>query len=332
MAHISEAERIIKLMLFVRKAQPVSFSSIQDALPDEYGPNAGNEDSNRRRFERDKRTLQENGVFLSVGNDQKYSIDMSKTAAAPLELTHAQISLLRLLCGALLEDKAYPFKDELRMVLVKLGDELEMPDMLPQIGQDGASSSKASEPRGLGKIKKAIAARKRISFSYVDAKGRGSERTVDPMGAFFINRHCYVVAYDNDANDERVFRLERMSGLRINSANPKSPDFDERPFDVARYFGLPFQFGDESFAATLRLEEPALSRAAQLTMGLGNLVSSDDSYVWTIPCKSTRVLAQWCIENGPGITIVEPEAAHRAYVDGLRSYIERMNQGVRDEG
>lgn len=330
MAQISEAERIIKLMLYVREAQPVSFSSIQNALLEEYGPAAGSEDSNRRRFERDKRTLQENGVFLSVGADQKYSIDMSRTAAAPLDLTQAQVSLLRLLCGALLEDRAYPFKDELRMVLVKLGDELEIPDMLPQFDQK--SVAKSSEPQGLGKVKKAIAARKRVSFAYTNAKGQKSKRTVEPMGAFFINRHCYVVAYDVDAKDERVFRLDRMSGLRINSTNPKSPDFAERPFDVTKYFGLPFQFGDDDLVATIQLEEPALSRAAQLTMGLGEIVREDDHCIWTIPCKNPAMLAQWCIESGPGIIILEPEAAREAYANGLHAYAARMNEEAHDEG
>ena len=133
MTHTSEAERIVKLMLFIRENGPIDLAGIRRALPYEYGEHAGNEDSTRRRFERDKKTLQDSGVFLTIDDRQRYTLDVDRTVAAPLNLTGPQVSLLRLLCGALLEDGGYPFKEELRMVLVKLGDELEIPDMLPQL-------------------------------------------------------------------------------------------------------------------------------------------------------------------------------------------------------
>lgn len=36
--------------------------------------------------------------------------------------------------------------------------------------------------------------------------------------------------------DERLFRLDRMSRLRVSGPNPKSPDFEERPFDASDYY------------------------------------------------------------------------------------------------
>ena len=78
MTHISEAERIVKLMLF-----PVDLATIRRALPYEYGAQAGSEDSMRRRFERDKKTLQDSGVFLVIDDRQRYALDAGKTLAAP---------------------------------------------------------------------------------------------------------------------------------------------------------------------------------------------------------------------------------------------------------
>ena len=138
MTQISEAERIVRLMLLIRENGPIDLAGIRRALPYEYGKAAGSEDSTRRRFERDKKTLQDSGVFLTVDDRQRYVLDAARTLAAPLVLTKPQVSLMRLLCGALLDDEDYPFKEELRMVLVKLGDELEIPDMLPQLA-DGLS-------------------------------------------------------------------------------------------------------------------------------------------------------------------------------------------------
>lgn len=324
MIQVSEAERIVKLMLYIREAGPVSLTAIRDALPTEYGEETGSGDSARRRFERDKKTLQDNGVFLTVNQDQQYSLDTKKTVAAPLDLTSSQVSLLRLLCAALLDDKDYPFKDELRMVLVKLGDELELPDMLPHL-EDESGNKNNPAFQGFTKIKKAISERKKLSFAYVDALGAQSMRHVEPMGAFFINHACYLVAFDTNASSERVFRLDRMNKIRVNSANPKSPDFEERSFNVADYFGLPFQFGTQDTVARIQFDEISMQRARQLSMGLGTFETQEDgSSVWTISCKDDTALAQWCIENGPGLNILEPQSARDAYIEGLGQFLGRM--------
>ncbi len=333
MTQVSEAERIVKLMLLVRENGPIDLAGIRRALPYEYGKDAGSEDSTRRRFERDKKTLLDCGVFLTVDDRQRYALDATRTLAAPLNLTKPQVSLLRLLCGALLEDRDYPFKEELRMVLVKLGDELEIPDMLPQLVDDtGTTRADTRELRGFSKVKKAITTRKRLGFSYVNTAGRQSQRMVEPFGCFFLKGACYVAAFDPETGDDRLFRLDRMEKLRVNGTNPKTPDFEERPFDAADFYGLPFQFGDETLTARLIFDKDAAQGAEQITMGRGDLTWEDDRLIWTVDCRDSRALARWCIENGPGIRIVEPESAAQAYVGGLESYLETASKEVRHEG
>lgn len=332
MTQISEAERIVRLMLLIRENGPIDLAGIRRALPYEYGKAAGSEDSTRRRFERDKKTLQDSGVFLTVDDRQRYALDAARTLAAPLVLTKPQVSLLRLLCGALLDDEDYPFNEELRMVLVKLGDELEIPDMLPQLA-DGGSSAPSRNPQGFAKVKKAITTRKRLSFAYTNTAGTQSQRTVEPLGCFFLKGSCYVAAYDPSIGSDRLFRLDRMSKLRVNGTNPKSPDFEERSFDATDFYGLPFQFGGDQFMARIRVDEPALQTFSQLTMGIGAFEqSSDDHAMWTVSCRNAHALAQWCIENGPGLHIEEPESARQAYIDGLRAYLSAARKEVHHEG
>lgn len=327
MAQVTEAERIVRLMLFVRENGPVSLESIRRALPYEYGQQAGSVQSTRRRFERDKRTLQEYGVYLTLDDQQRYALDRVLTHAAPLELSKPQVSLLRMLCGALIEDEDYPLAEELRMVLVKLGDELEIPDMLPQRDGEGSALKRADAYRGFPKVRQAISARKRLGFTYVNAAGRQSAREVEPFGAFFLDGACYVVAYDPHAGTERCFRLDRMSKLHVNAANPNSPDFEARPFDASRYYGLPFQFGTQDYEARIRLEGPAARKAEALTAGIGRLEDEDSALMWTVHVRDTSTLAQWCIENGPGIRILEPAEASCAYVEGLRAFLAGNGEG-----
>lgn len=333
MAQVSEAERIIKLMLLVRENGPLDFSSIRKALPFEYGEEAGAFDATRRRFERDKKTLQESGVFFTINDRQQYSLNEELTSAAPLSLSNAQISLLRLLCGALLQDDSYPLKDELRMILVKLGDELEVPDMLPQLEFADEGSGKAGKtPTGLPKIKKAIATRKRLSFNYSASNGVESTREVEPFGCFFLRGVCYVVAFDPAIDDERVFRLDRMSKIKVNGSNPKQPDFDERPFIATNYYGLPFQFGVDNVMARLHFDESAMQRASSLLMNQGEIELLDSGLLWTGRCKDVTSLAQWCIENGPGIRIIEPEEAQEALMHGIKEFCSLNEQEAAYEG
>lgn len=333
MEQVSEAERIVKLMLLVRKRGSISFAAIREALPYEYGNHAGQPDATRRRFERDKKTLQDSGVFFDINEDQQYSLNEGLTTAAPLSLTKPQVSLLRLLCGALLQDKDYPLKEELRMVLVKLGDELEIPDMLPQFSLiSSMAPGNDNIAQGFTKVKRAIASRKRLTFSYTSSSGNESLREVEPIGCFFLKGICYVVAYDPSANDERVFRLDRMSKIKASRGNSKSPDFEERPFLASNYHRLPFQFGEEDFVARVFFDESAASNAPSLAMGQGELALQDGGLLWVVNVRSSTALAKWCIENGPGITILEPHAALSCMVDGLNAYLSSMALGEDDEG
>lgn len=331
MTQIGEAERIVKLMLFVRAHGPVSLSEIRLQLPYEYGEPAGSEASTRRRFERDKKTLSEYGIFLQVDSRQRYSIDDERTFSAPVSLTPAQVSMLRLVCGALLEDDSYPFKEELRMALVKLGGELEIPDMLPQASEGAFRLDRSSEPQGFSKIRKAMVSRKRLTFDYEGASGKSSSREVEPFGCFFLKQNCYVVAYDLVAEDVRCFRIDRMSKIRVNAANLNTPDFHERPFDAADHYGLPFQFGDESYEALVRFSASAVPRAHELAMGQGRLEPDGDCLLWSVTCRDTDMLAQWCVENSPGLEIVEPPEAEEALRRRLATFLEAL-EGSACEG
>lgn len=329
MEQITEAERIVRLMLFVRENGPVDFSAIRDALPFEYGDEAGTFDATRRRFERDKKTLQESGVFFSLDDQQRYSLNTSLTIAAPLSLSNPQISLLRLLCGALLQDKDYPLKEDLRMILVKLGDELEIPDMLPQMNGSPSGMPKSSkEPQRFSKIRKAIASRKLLTFSYANSSGYKSERAVEPFGCFFLKGVGYLVAYDPSIDEERIFRLDRMKGVKVNGANPSSPDFDAHEFIPSRYYGLPFQFGQEDFEARIFFDAAVVPHATQLMMNQGSCELRDGGIVWTVTCKNSKELSRWCIENGPGIHVLSPECARTSLIVGLRAYIEQAREEI----
>lgn len=328
MERISEGERLVKLIVYIREAGPVSFADIRERFPYEYSSKTDNDESVRRLFERDKKSLQELGIFLTLDDDRRYSLDETRSFAAPVDLTKSQASLLRMLCGALLEDKNYPFKNDLRMVLVKLSDELGVPDLLPQFDSPAFESvTKSAEPKGLAKVRKAITHRKRMFFDYTDSSGKKSAREVEPFGCFILKSNCYVVAFDTRAQEERCFRLDRMKRIRVQAASIDKPDFEEHPFDASKYYGLPFQFGNEDSVARIRFNADAAWRCDQLTMNQGVLENDENGVVWTVDCRDFEELAQWCIEHAPSVTLLEPPEA----VDTIHQGVARMLQALEEQ-
>src|SRR5699024_11545112 len=55
----------------------------------------------------------------------------------------------------------------------------------------------------------------RVELAYVDAAGRASERTVEPVQLVVVSRRWYLVCYDGDRADWRSFRLDRMGSVRL---------------------------------------------------------------------------------------------------------------------
>lgn len=60
----------------------------------------------------------------------------------------------------------------------------------------------------------------RMSFDFVRAPGKEPERrTVDPWGVVSLNNRAYFVGFDIDRQEERVFRVKKMSQVkRVNTA------------------------------------------------------------------------------------------------------------------
>lgn len=62
----------------------------------------------------------------------------------------------------------------------------------------------------VGTIADAVATGSRLTFDYTDQHERTSHRTVEPYRHILRNQHGYLIAYDLDRDDWRLFRLDRM--------------------------------------------------------------------------------------------------------------------------
>jgi len=163
--------------------------------------------------------------------------------------------------------------------------------------------------------------RKRVTFSYTNARGISAPHAVEPYGMFLFDGRWYAVGRDADANEERTYTVARMSDIGVNSVRPKSTDF-ERPtdFDIAAFSRLAFEYGADAdrFEATLRFAPEAAWRAPALAQEHGDLERADDgSVLWRVEARDQARLLRFVVENGPGLSLEEPRGAIEALSAGL---------------
>jgi proteasome accessory factor B len=82
-------------------------------------------------------------------------------------------------------------------------------------------------PDLLAMLGDALERRKRVAFTYHSMGSGGSaERTVEPLGLFFLSQHWYLAARTPDDETVKNYRLSRISGAEANAKRPGTPDYD----------------------------------------------------------------------------------------------------------
>jgi predicted DNA-binding transcriptional regulator YafY len=93
--------------------------------------------------------------------------------------------------------------------------------MLPEALRSGmtdarfhVSEGSHGEPKGidLSELRRAIRETRKLRISYVDAEGRGSERTIWPLGLAYFVDATLIGAWCELRGDFRYFRVERVTG------------------------------------------------------------------------------------------------------------------------
>jgi predicted DNA-binding transcriptional regulator YafY len=154
----------------------------------------------RRQFERDKETLRELGIPISVetqdgfGADQAYRIRADDYYLPDLGLTDAELAALHVAITAV-RLEGHDARDALR----KLGG----------VTGEAADAALAEVPvaPGLPHLFEAVSAHTPVEFSY-----RGERRRLEPYGVVLRWGHWYVVGRDEDRNASRAFRVDRIDG------------------------------------------------------------------------------------------------------------------------
>jgi len=311
-------ERLVNLAFYLAHArEPVSAERIR---VDVSGyPADQDTETFLRMFERDKDALRESGFAIIVDDEGAYSVDPAATFAAEIELSAEEAAAVRAAGTALLDDPSFPLKDSLRLALAKIASAIESSNV-PSAARL-ADEDPVRQGESVAALVGAAEHRKRVSFSYTNSHGISAPHEIEPYGLFLHDGRWYAVGRDVAKNEVRTYTVARMSDIEVNGAKPKSADF-ERPadFDVAAYVRLAFQYGPsaDEFEAAVRFEPSATWRAKSIASAGGTTErAADGSVLWRVSARDRNRLSRFVIENGPGLSLIEPPDAAEALRAGL---------------
>lgn len=301
MERVDRLERLTNLMLvLLRDGRARSLREIADEVPGYPGPG----EARRQAFERDKRTLRDEGIEVVTeaidGPDQMgYRIRPEDYYLPDLGLEPDEQTALNLAVAA-----------------VHFGDPSGR-DALWRLGlAPGASPPPVADLPSLSALPglfEGLRARAAVTFGY-----RGTPRRVAPALLRFRNGWWYLVGFDLDKDAPRTFRVDRLDGEpEVGEAGS-----GELPagFDPETALpDAPWQYGEGDATWVEVLVDGAVAVRVAQEVGDDAVTERrpDGDVVVRLPVVYPGALRSWLLEFGDRVEVLSPPEVRREMVRWL---------------
>ena len=269
----------------------------------------GSPETKERMFERDKDDLRSLGIAIEVGsfdplfNDESgYRIKSENYQLDLGEVTPTEISLLSLAADAW---QGAAFADAAQSAILKLSsigvhsDPIEIPALSPKL----SNSSKDLET-----VTTAIANSEFLIFTYLSAKLEPQERSIIPFALSNKAGFWYVTGVDQEQQEVRTFRVDRMQGAIEMKEN-------KEPFE----FPVDFQLDQQDSSQAIRFAVMDIRKGkGQALRSLST--SIQDLGEWDqvkIPIYTIESLTAQILWHGEDVFVHEPSDLVENIVAGL---------------
>jgi len=311
---VEKVERVADLLLILLNAQePLTLVQIGSQVRG-YPPE---EEARRTQFERDKRTLRESGIPITVSSPNSSAQDGYQILAADyylpdLSLTDAERNALRLALASVRFEGTMHAE-----IAVKIGAEPE--STLPAVME---------LPRlpALGHIGEAIRDRAVVSLTY-----HGRRRDVEPEVLVFRSGHWYLIGQDRSVLDERArrtFRVDRIDGEIV--VGPAGAFERRKDAELAHElaFSLRAPSGDESEVheqrQVLELLVDASATASVIEMVGSDVIfarGDDGQARVSFPVADEDAVISWVLGLGAAAEVIAPASIRQEVIARLRGYL-----------
>lgn len=275
----------------------------------------GSPETKERMFERDKDDLRSLGIEIEVGsydplfNDEAgYRIKQEKYQLDLGQITPTEISLLSLAAKAW---QGASFDEAAQKALLKLNsmgvpsDSLTLP---------GASNKLSDGGRDFPLIAKAIAEQQLLTFTYIDSQLFQNVRKIVPIGLSSRAGFWYLSGVDQEIQEIRTFRVDRIEGEIAASKGPR--DFETpQNFDPKGVF----EGGSSTSFAAIDVRKgkgTSLRALATSTESLGE---------WDrlrVPIYNLHTLASMVLWHGNDVFVQQPQELREILIAQLQSLVK----------
>lgn len=245
-------------------------------------------------------------------------VDNADFLARPLRLGSNEASALIVALHALLDASPSGSREVVERTLAKLEEAAAAAGSTPLVGVhlsrplpavDGAAAALAE----------AVAADRQVRLDYyVPTRDETTRRVVDPIAVMRSEGRTYLDAWCHLAEDRRLFRIDRITGLEVLDSTRVAHDLEPR--DLSE--GL-FEAGPGDLRARLLLS-PEMRWFAEYYPVLSTAEAADGGLEVTLAVSDERWLLRLALRFGHGLTVLEPAALRERVAtvaaDALRLY------------
>jgi proteasome accessory factor C len=236
-------------------------------------------------------------IEVDIDDDGRVWIDMADYFARPVRLTRSEALDLYLRGKELLGAPGLPEAAALSSALAKLERGLGG-DALGEVAGRVEATGTAEAGATLERLRAAAADHERLEIDYFSAsRAETTTRRIDPEEVFTGLGNWYVVAWDHTAEDERMFRADRVRAVRETGER-----FEPRGLAGA---GRPlYTRSTEDVQVRLLLRSGA--RWVAEYYDITEVVERDSGLEVTIPTKQLAWLARLVLRLGGEAAVLEP--------------------------
>lgn len=279
----------------------------------------GTDESKERMFERDKDDLRNLGIEIELGTFDPLFEDESGYRIKPEnyqfqlgEVNAAEIALLSVAAqawrGASLGSSALSALNKLHAIGIESDTEL-LPDLAPSI---------VSEDLNLPIVISAITSRNTLSFDYFSEDMVLQSRVIEPYAVAARYGHWYFLGNDLDRKAQRIFRLDRVSGIaKVQGKNGSYQIPADLDIDSAFSSQEPLQ------SATLLLRE---GRALNLRTRAREIEPAGETHGWQsveIDFRDRERFVEEILWYGSDVIVKEPKDLRAQIIDILKIGAQR---------
>lgn len=319
MAAADKFERQMNLLAaLLESPRPISAEQIQERV----AGYSSDKEAFRRTFERDKDELRDLGVPVQVApipatfpEQQGYLVDRTVYEMPELDLASDEIAALRLALQAVRLGDPTAHESQSSAALWRLGgladgSTVAVEDELATIPVDHRQST----------LFRAVTERRVCRFQYLSGADT-AERVVEPWRVGYERGHWYLSGFDQIREDQRRFRLDRMSETIIlgdpdgfSGPTPSRTETDYRPWEDGS--------GDPVMAVLCVDEDQA--RWAQETLGDHTVVGTDDdgATLFRVPVTSWPAFRSFLLSFLDHAELLEPAELRDDLIGWLRTAAE----------